>query len=138
VPEHQKWMNGGKFDGGLLSPEQKQLRQYYVDLLNIAATNAAIVQGEYVDLTPANQAKVHAFIRYSGLERLLIVSNFSPSDEQARITFNEDVLQRLSLDKGATYRAEDLLGSKTSLELKGDFTLDVALKPYSSFIFRIK
>ena len=26
VPEHQKWMNGGKVDGGLLSENQKQLR----------------------------------------------------------------------------------------------------------------
>src|SRR5690606_40101895 len=29
VPEHQKWMNGGAFDGGLLSLEQKQLRMFY-------------------------------------------------------------------------------------------------------------
>jgi glycosidase len=144
VPEHQKWMNGGKFDGGLLSSEQKQLRQYYIDILNLAATNAAIAQGEYVDLTRSNHSrgfisdKVHAFVRYSGSERLIIVSSFSPSDEAARINLPDEVLERLSLDKGATYQAEDLLGSKITLELKADFTLSVAMKPYSSFIFRIK
>ena len=28
VPEHQKWLNQGKFDGGKLSPEQKKLRDF--------------------------------------------------------------------------------------------------------------
>ena len=55
VPEHQKWMSGGTFSGESLSPEQKQLRQTYADILNLAARNPAISQGEYVDLTGFNQ-----------------------------------------------------------------------------------
>jgi hypothetical protein len=29
MPEHQKWMNNGKFDGGGLSADQTLLRQFY-------------------------------------------------------------------------------------------------------------
>ena len=54
MPEHQKWMNGGTFDGDSLSAEQKQLRQFYIDLLNLAAKNPAITQGAYMDLTAFN------------------------------------------------------------------------------------
>jgi hypothetical protein len=35
VPEHQKWVNGGKYDGGALSDDQKALRLFYSDILNV-------------------------------------------------------------------------------------------------------
>lgn len=54
VPEHQKWMNGGKFDGGQLSDEQKQLRQFYGDILTLSKSNRAIALGDYIDLTKHN------------------------------------------------------------------------------------
>ena len=46
VPEHQKWMNNGAFDGGQLGTEQKELRNYYVKLLQFAGTSEAIAKGE--------------------------------------------------------------------------------------------
>jgi len=57
VPAHQKWMNGGKFDGGGLSDEQKQLRQFYSDILTFAAVNPAIASGDYLDVTKFNSTK---------------------------------------------------------------------------------
>ena len=36
VPNHQRWMNGGKFDGGQLSNEEKDLRDFYKRLLNFS------------------------------------------------------------------------------------------------------
>src|SRR5690606_23251720 len=70
VPEHQKWMNGGAFDGALLSDDQKRLRSFYSTLLNMAASQLAIVKGEYKDLTAINIAEknfnddVFACVRY--------------------------------------------------------------------------
>jgi hypothetical protein len=66
VPEHQKWMNGGKFDGDSLSAEQKQLRQFYIDLLNLAARIRRSTRRVF-DLTTFNISagnindKVHVF-----------------------------------------------------------------------------
>jgi glycosidase len=144
VPEHQKWMNGGKFDGELLSPEQKQLRQFYIDLLNLSATNPAISQGEYIDLTAQNisagnfSEKVSAYVRYSGEERLIIVTSFNSAEESAKIQIPKEVITGMGLDAGGEYIARDLLHKEVEFGLKGDFIFELKLKPYSSFIFKIK
>lgn len=144
VPEHQKWMNGGKFDGALLSPEQKQLRQFYIDLLNLSASNPAISQGEYIDLTAHNinagnfSERVSAYIRYSGSERLLVVTSFNPTEESARVQIPREVISQIGLDAGGEYMGRDLLHREVEFGLKGDFIFEMKLKPYSSFIFKIK
>jgi glycosidase len=144
VPEHQKWMNGGKFDGGLLSPEQKQLRQFYVDLLNLSSTNPAISEGDYIDLTEHNlnagnfNMKVSAFLRFSGSERLLIVNSFNATEETAQVQIPHDAIQKIGLDAGGEYIARDLLRREIEVGLRGDFIFELKLKPYSSFIFKIK
>ena len=40
-------MNFGKFDGGLISEEQKKLHTYYSKLLNLLNNNEAIYKGEF-------------------------------------------------------------------------------------------
>jgi glycosidase len=40
VPEHQKWLNDGKFDGGLLSDDQKKLRQFLFQLIEFVPTKS--------------------------------------------------------------------------------------------------
>ena len=77
VPEHQKWMNDGRFDGGKLSDDQKKLRDFYVKLLNFSATNKAITKGDFLELkNPAMNNRMYAFVRYTANERVLIVANF--------------------------------------------------------------
>lgn len=77
VPEHQKWMNDGKFDGGKLSAEQLKLRDYYGKLLNISASNEAISRGEFAEIKdPAMNNRMYAFVRYTDTQRILIAVNF--------------------------------------------------------------
>jgi len=45
VPEHQKWMNGGAFDGGGLSAPQKDLRRTYSELLHRCASDPVLLNG---------------------------------------------------------------------------------------------
>jgi glycosidase len=143
VPEHQKWMNNGKFDGGQLSPEQKQLRQFYADLLNLSATNPAIAQGEYIDLTEHNvntgnfSTTVSAYIRHSGPEKLIIVNSFNPAEEVAKIQLSKDVIDKLDLDPGVEYTGKDLLRREAEIKLTKDFIFEMKLPPFSSYIFRI-
>lgn len=144
VPEHQKWMNEGKFDGDSLSAEQKQLRQFYTDLLTLAASNEALRAGNYHDLTAHNvQAghfnnKVHAFLRYSGEERLLILTNFNASDQNIKVQIPKVVLAELSLDPSGSYIARDILWREAEVGFNNDFTFELKCKPFSSFIFKIK
>ncbi len=54
VPNQVKWVNGGKFDGGLLSPEEKELREYYSTLLNFTLKSQALT-GEYREIHSFNR-----------------------------------------------------------------------------------
>lgn len=144
VPEHQKWMNGGKFDGGLLSEDQKRLRQFYSDLLNIAKTNQAIANGAYRDLTLANvregnfDVDTHAFVRYAGEEKLLIVSSFSAKTKSITVKIPKSVAVDMGLREGTSYIAYDLLWKEMEVDLQNDFSMTLTVMPYSSFIFKIK
>lgn len=79
VPEHQKWMNSGKFDGALLSDSQKQLRAFYQSLLNLNKL-PPVVSGKLVDLTDAiGSAKdnVVAFAREGNKGKIFVLASFS-------------------------------------------------------------
>ena len=144
MPEHQKWMNGGKFNGDSLSAEQKQLRQFYSDLLSLAAKNPAINQGEYVDLTAFNinagnfDDKVHAFMRFAGQERLLILTSFNDKNQTIKVQIPRDVISKLSLDPSEIYIARDLLWREAEVGLNKEFLFELNCKPYSSYIFKLK
>jgi glycosidase len=144
VPEHQKWMNYGKFDGALLTAEQKQLRQSYSDLLTLASHNLAISSGEYIDITAENIAagnfneQVHAFVRFYENERLLIVTSFSEKDLNAKVQIPQEVFAEMGLDPDGVYIARDLLWREVEVGFDKNRTFELRLKPYSSFIFKIK
>jgi glycosidase len=144
MPEHQKWMNAGKFNGDSLSLEQKQLRQFYIDLLNLASKNPALTQGDYIDLTEANVAagnfndRVNAFLRFAGEERLLILTTFSETNQQIKVKIPPEAISRLALDPSGVYIARDLLWREAEVGFNSDFTFELNCKPYSSYIFKIK
>ncbi len=49
VPNHQRWVNNKNFDGGQLSKEEKDLRDFYKRLLNFTIGSDALM-GEYQDI----------------------------------------------------------------------------------------
>lgn len=144
MPEHQKWMNGGKFDGDSLSPEQRQLRQFHIDLLNLAAKNPAITQGGYLDLTAFNISagnitdRIHVFMRFAGDERLLIVNSFNEKTQSIKIKIPDEAVSTIGLDPAGVYFARDLLWREAEVGLSQGFQFELTCKPYSSYIFKIK
>ncbi|MFN3840111.1 MAG: alpha-amylase family protein [Cyclobacteriaceae bacterium] len=144
VPEHQKWMNNGLFDGGLLSQEQKQLRQFYTELLNLAGHSKAISFGNYADLTAHNleQKKIsddiHAFVRWYGDERLLIITSFRSAPADVTITFPETVALQMGLQKGSAYVARDLLWREIETGLDENLSVRVRLNSFGALILKIK
>jgi glycosidase len=144
VPEHQKWINGGKYDGGGLSDEQKQLRQFYGDVLTYINTSRAIAEGDYADLTEHNvhlkntSDKIHSFARVAGEERLVIVSGFNTQPEHVRIQLSKEAVDKLMLKPGQDYIGHDMLRSSTDVGLDKNYTFELDVPPFSSFIFKIK
>ncbi|MEN9729815.1 MAG: Neopullulanase [Bacteroidota bacterium] len=104
VETHQRWMNGGKFDGGLLTESEKEIDQFYQQLFKKVHSSEAIQQGAFFDLQYAQldnypSKKVYAFLRYTGKDRLLIISNFDANHAQ---TFDIQIPQL----------AKDMMGIK--------------------------
>ncbi len=141
VPEHQKWMNGGAFDGGLLSDEQKQLRSFYSRLLNFVKDSPAITSGEYLDLTEPNtragnfDAKVSAFLRYNDQQKLLVVCGFNSSERLVKVNIPEDAALASGL-KTAGLLARSVLDADIKLSLNG-LDMEITLPPYGAFIFEL-
>jgi glycosidase len=144
VPEHQKWVNGKKYDGGGLSDEQKVLRQTYGDILTLSANNPAISQGDYLDLTEMNVGmkncsdRIASFIRVNGEERLIVVASFNAKAEHVRITLTPEAVAAFKLNPQTQYVGRDLLRSGADIGLNADFSFELDVPPFSSFILKIK
>jgi glycosidase len=127
MPEHQKWMNDGAFDGGKLSDAQKHLRNFYKSLLKTAGSAEAIVKGEFYHLPMHN--KLYAYIRYTENQRVLVFVNFDRSE-----AFEGDVeIPTMLLDKKKLTNASDLL-TGTKIQHTADHAVHVVAGPGSAQI----
>lgn len=131
VPEHQKWMNKGAFDGALLSSDQTNLRNFYKKLMKLVATSDAIKTGEIyeVPVTGNMNNKMYAFIRYNGKQRLLILANFDREQTlEANIQLPEQILKAKS-----SVRVTDLLTDR-KLNIPAGISIPVKVAPISAQI----
>lgn len=110
VPEHQKWMNKGAFDGGLLNPEQQKLRTFYKQLMKVSGTAEAVLKGDILEV-PLQTERAYAFIRYSGNQRLLVVANF---DRDQSVIQELNVPENLLKGRNITQAVDLLTGTKNA------------------------
>jgi len=131
VPEHQKWMNGGKFDGGGLRTEQKALRDYYVRLLKLAGSADAIANGELWEIPSGGNMnpKMYGYVRYTGSQRLLILVNF---DRHYRMESQVQIPAHILKNKPVTEVKDKL--SDLQLHTIKDNTIPVWVLPMSAQI----
>ncbi len=129
MPEFSKWVNGGKFDGGRLSDDQKSLRDWYGRL--IRATQArAFTTGEFYGLNHANKQNpafgrvgdetisghwLYAFLRRDSKtgHAFLVVANFHPSESLhgVKILIPQDAQLFLGHSEDAKWTFTDHLDS---------------------------
>ncbi len=141
VPEHQKWMNQGKFDGGKLSPEQKQLRDFYRRLLTLAGSSEAIRKGQFYELQDANnlgkeydQRKLYCFLRYTQGQQVLVIVNFSDTKTyRPNLLIPDNVLKHVGLPTQRAFSYRDLLNGGEPRS-----ALNLTLEPLSAMVFEIK
>ena len=129
VPNHQKWMNGGLFDGHKLSAAQQNLRAYYKQLLKVTSTSDAVVNGEIYDVPQAGNMnnRMYAFIRYSGKQRLLVVTNF---DRNQTLEANIEIPDHILKVKNSS-PVTDLLTDR-KLNIPAGTSIPVKLGPVSA------
>jgi glycosidase len=113
VPEYQKWLNNGNFDGGQLSDDQKNLRNFYSKLLNTTLNSEALRDGEFYELMLANEYQpgfnqgLYFYLRYTNNQRILVVTNFNRERCQFTVLFPADLIGKLNLNGSLQFK--DLL-----------------------------
>ena len=99
-----RWRNQGKFDSKLLSLAEKDLRNYYIQVLRICNTEKAIREGLFFDLMYANYDntemdtnKVYAFIRKKDKEMIIVLSNFSDTTQNIHLNIPDHAYEYLNI-----------------------------------------
>lgn len=134
VPSLQRWMNLGKFDGGLLTQKEKNLRKFYTTLLSFSANSPAMT-GKYVDLHAHNLSNtknynesLFSFARWSNQQKVVVVANFSVADsEQLNLVIPTEVIKLWHLADGRYELLDALTGNIRELLIK-DQTGSLAVK----------
>ena len=142
VPAHQRWMNGGKFDGGALSAEESALRDYYKRVLNFSVENPAI-GGKYIDLHDINREVTvgyagdqMAFVRQGGGETVFVVSNFAEQSRSYELHIPKDVISKLGLEAKSSGLKDGLFGSENELKFSADSaSISINLEPMASVAY---
>lgn len=143
VPHHQRWMNGGRFDGGALSAEERDLRNFYRQLLNITISSPALM-GSYAELHTHNRSvnptytnKLYAFARWNKDQKMIVVANFSAENSfKDSISITTNVQEAWALKEGE-YSLKNILGSGQRIPMMVEGTaakFALELKPLESVI----
>ena len=145
VPNHQRWMNGGKFDGGQLSDSEKALRDFYSRLLNFTIKSDALM-GKFKELQTANrnitnryETTIYSFVRWSDNEKLIISSNFSKNRTfKIDLRIPTEVITEWQLKDGSYEVTDQLYGSKKTMVVEnGVGIIKLVLGASESFILKM-
>jgi glycosidase len=104
VPNHQKWMNNGKFDGGSLPGELTSLRENYRSIIRLCNEYKIFSSKGFYDLMWVNQHlygissdKLFAYLRYDYHDHALIIVNFGDAlIKGAHIIIPEDAYRAIN------------------------------------------
>lgn len=146
VPAHQRWVNNKKFDGGQLTQEEKELRDFYKRLLNFTIGSLALM-GAYQEIHFFNKEhtenydhRLLSYVRWSEDEKLIIVSNF---DAQKRYNLElkipKDIISKWNLQDGNYNLSEELYGGDP-MEMNiqnGQAQIPINLMPLESIILKV-
>ena len=146
VPSHQRWMNGGAFDGGLLTKDEKELRDFYKRILNFSLNSSALM-GKFQDIQMVNRqttagydSGIYAFTRWSAAQKLIVVTNFSwLTTSNFELKIPADIIEKWNLKDGK-YTIIDQLYNKSSALLQvvnGEGKVQITIAPSESFIYQL-
>ncbi len=146
VPAHQRWLNNKQFDGGQLTSDENELRDFYKRLLNFTLNSSALT-GYYQDIHIHNiqntewyNNKVLSFVRWSHNEKLIIISNFNAKNTYGfELSIPQNIIEKWDLKNGDYTVVDQLYKSYTSkLKVSGNKAeVRVDIKPLESFILKL-
>ena len=138
VPAHQRWMNDGQFDGGQLSADEKDLRDFYKRVLNFSASEPTM-QGQYAHL-PVDNERLFAFSRWTDEAQLVVASNFDGDDAvEIALEVPADVIEKWQLADGRYELVEQLYGDHRNELIVDHGVGEILLRvePLQSLVYRV-
>lgn len=116
VDSIRRWRNGGRFDGRMLTENEKHLYAVYQRILTLCRQEKAIARGLFFDLMYANvggwrfnEHRQYAFLRKCDNEVLLFVVNFDSVSTHVAVNIPSHAFSYLQMPQVDNYEATDLL-----------------------------
>lgn len=145
VPHHQRWMNGGKFDGGKLTKSEKDLRDFYKRLLNFTIKSDGLM-GQFQEIQKFNRSEtlnydpgMYSYVRWSANQKLIVVANFSwVTTSSFELKIPENIIKEWKIKDGLYTVKDQLYGSTAQLKVTdGRGSIQLNINPSESFIFKL-
>ncbi len=146
VPHHQRWMNGGKFDGGQLSSDEKDIRDFYKRLLNFTTKSDALM-GDFMSIHEPNLEAglgydfgLYSYVRWNDTEKLVIVTNFNQNTPvTCEVIIPADVINQMNIQDGSYTMKDQLYGKNTNKlqVVNGVGKFAIKITPSESFIYKL-
>ena len=142
----RRWRNNNKFDGTLLSKEEKDLQKFYTKVLNICNMEKAIREGLFFDIMYVNynqgmnEHRQFAFLRKKDRELIFVIANFDDQPARSWVKIPAHAFDCLDIPVSEKEReCKDLLtGKKEKKVLIPDGTLYVELPANSGKVLKFK
>lgn len=140
----RRWRNGGKFDGRMLTDDEKRLQAAYRRVLTLCREEKAISQGQFFDLMYANiggwrfnEHRQFTFLRKYGNEVLLFVINFDPVPAEVAVNIPSHAFSFLQIPQVEHYQAVDLLtGEREAVCLLPYKATETSVRGYGAKILK--
>lgn len=144
VDSIRRWRNGGRFDGRMLTENEKHLYAVYQRILTLCRQEKAIARGLFFDLMYANvggwrfnEHRQYAFLRKCDNEVLLFVVNFDSVSTHVAVNIPSHAFSYLQMPQVDNYEATDLLtGEKEKVCLLPYKATEVGVHEHSARILK--
>ncbi len=141
----RRWNNNGLWDESQLTGEEKELQEFYRRLITLCNGEAALADGLFYDLMPANydnqefdSTRLFTFLRSNKKDLLLMVANFDSRVRECTIQIPEHAFTFFEIaDTGKGMLKPLLHVENKELPFSSDFPPRISLDPYSGEIYRI-
>ena len=141
----RRWNNNGQWNDEQLSDEEKKLQEFYRRLITLCNQEAALADGLFYDLMPANydnqefdSTRLFAFLRGDKKDLLLMVANFDNRMRECTIQIPEHTFTFFEIaDTGKGMLKPLLHVENKELPFSSDFPPRISLDSYSGEIYRI-
>lgn len=140
----RRWLNSGKCDSQMLTPQERALREIYSNVLHICNNEKAVSMGRFFDVmyvnygNPAFNPHTHyAFLRSYGDTTLLIAANFSPIAAELKINIPDHAFDTLGIPRGKAEMTELLTGHKAMKTFSDETTFTTYIGGYNAVVWKV-